>query len=87
MKRVFVIAAIVTGLTATGCGNQDTSSTNSPTPPDSAVSNGTEGKNPTDTGMGTINNGTPNNNMDTAKNKSNTMSDSSTTNNSGKKHK
>lgn len=68
MKRILVVASMSIGFAFASCGNQNGTSTNNPTPADSAVSNGTEGQNPTDTGMGTINNGTPNNNMDTTNN-------------------
>ena len=65
MKRILSIAAIVVSLAAASCGNQNGTTTNSPN-----STNADSAANSTDTGMGTINNGTPNNNMDTAQNDS-----------------
>jgi hypothetical protein len=68
MKKVFVIASFIIAVSTTSCGNQKQQPvTNTPTAPDSALSNGTEG---TRGDTGTINNSTPNNNMDTSKNDS-----------------
>lgn len=57
------MAFLVVGLLAASCGNQNGTTTNSPTP-DSEATNGVV--NPSDTGMGITNSNTQNNNSDTA---------------------
>jgi hypothetical protein len=61
MKRILIVALVIIAVNATSCGNQNKQpTTNTPTAPDSAVSNGTEGTIGSDTGVGAPNTSTTN---------------------------